>query len=373
MSFIYNLLAILILVSSIYEISTDKTPDKRWFYFIIIMMMLTAGLAYGLSPDWVAYWNAFEGAAVTGVGELLMLGDAVGMEFGYILLNKLVSSLGLGYASFTVIIAIIALTLKSITIYKYGGYVFMAVLMYFIPIYLFEEHVHVRQGLANAIMIFSVRYIIERKLLKFLICFVIAFLFHKAVVAFLLAYWIVKIRLNNLTIGLIVGASILANVVGLSGAIGGLMQYMPFGVAETYNDYANELAEGGFLGDVAKICTVAAILMFNKIVSEKDELFVYFRNIYLFGVIIYFFFGNGIFAARLPVFFTVYIIFVIPRMVKALRDNPVFKNFIYTAFTAYTIMLYVNFYYNWGDKSGFGNYKTVFNEWAAYSFFEKKY
>ncbi len=372
MSFIYNLLAILILISSIYEVSKEEKPDRRWYYFIIVMMMLTAGLAYGLSPDWLAYWNAFEGASTVSFTELGYLAEMVDMEYGYMLLNKLVSALGLGYASFTLIIAIIALTLKSITIYRYGGYVFMALLMYFIPTYLFEEHVHVRQGLASAIMLFSVKYIIERKLWKFLICFVIAFLFHKAVVAFILAYWIVKIRMNNTTIILIVVGAIVFNLFGLSAAIDGIMQFMPFGVAETYNDYVNELMDRGVLGDIVKVLTVFAILLFNKNVTEKDPLFAYFRNLYIFGVVIYFFFGQGIFAARLPGFYTVFIIFVVPRMVMALKDNKLIKNFVYISFTSYTILLYVNFYYNWGDKSGFGNYKTSLNEWVPYGFLESK-
>ena len=372
MSFIYNLIAILILITSIYEISTDKKPNKRWFYFIIVMMMLTAGLAYALSPDWLAYWNAFEGTAVTSFADLGYLAEMVDMEYGYMFLNKLVSSLGLGYASFTIIIAVIALTLKSITIYRYGGYVGMALLMYFIPTYLFEEHVHVRQGLANAIMFFSIKYIIERKLWKFLLCFAIAFLFHKAVVAFILAYWIVKIKFNNLTIVLIVIGAIIINLTGLSSLIDGIMQFMPFGVAETYNDYVNELMDRGVLGDLVKVLTIAVILFFNKEVSEKDPLFGYFRNLYIFGVVIYFFFGQGIFAARLPGFYTVYIIFAVPRMVMALRDNKSLKNFVYVSFTTYTILLYINFYNNWGDRSGFGNYTTSLNKWVPYGFLANK-
>ena len=372
MSFIYNLMAVLILISSIYEISTNKTADKRWFNFIIFLMMVTAGLAYGLSPDWIPYWNAFEGAAQTSFAELGDLSEKVDMEYGYMLLNKLVSAIGLGYGSFTLIIAIIALKLKSSIMYKYGGYAFLTLLMYFIPTYLFEEHVHVRQGMANAIMFISIPYIIERKLFKFLLCFVVAFMFHKAVVAFLLAYWIATIRFNNMTIILLIGSAVLANVLGLSSAIDGIMQFMPFGVAEAYNDYANELMDRGVLGDVVKVITVIIILIFNKSVTEKDELFIYFRNIYLFGIFIYFFFGSGIFAARLPGFFTVYIIFVVPRMIKALRDSKALKNFLYIGFTAYTILLYVNFYRNWGDKSGFGNYTTSVNRWVPYGFFLNK-
>ena len=370
MSLIYNLIVALILISSLYEVVTNSEPNKLWFKSIIVLMILTAGLTYGLSPDWVAYWNAFEGTIGSSFSEIKEWVEIMDMEVGYMYLNKVVSMFGFGYATFTLLIAAIALTLKSISIYRYGGYVFMALLMYCIPTFFFEEHVHVRQGLANAIMIFSIKYVIERKLWKFLVCFVVAFFFHKAVVAFLFAYWIVKIRFNNYIIIGLVTASVVANLVGFSEAIDGLMRFLPFGVGESYADYANEFSEKSVLGDVVKVLTVIAILMFNNAVVKKDPLFAYFRNLYLFGVVIYFFFGNGIFAARLPSFFTIYIIFVIPRMVMALRDNSFAKSLVYTLFTIYTIALYINFYNVWGDKSGFGNYRTVFHQDSVYGFFQ---
>ncbi len=372
MSFIYNLIVFLILISSIYEFNRNAEPNKIWFRTIIVLMIFTAGLAYGLSPDWFPYWNAFEDTAVTPFSELKELSKSWDMEIGYLYLNKLVSTFGLGYAFFTLFIAGLALTLKSIAIWRYGGYVFMALLMYTIPTYFFEEHVHVRQGLANAVMFFSIKYIVDRKFWKFFACFVIAFLFHKAVVAFLFAYWLVKIKFNNTFIILLVSSAVIANAVGLSTAIDGIMSILPFGVGESYSDYANEFTEKSILGDIVKVLTVIAILMFNKRVSKIDPLFAYFRNIYLFGVVIYFFFGEGIFASRLPGFFTVYIIFVIPRIVKALSESPFFKNFVYTMFTIYTLALYINFYNVWGDKSGFGNYRTSLYKWAPYGFFQSK-
>lgn len=371
MSFIYNLLLFLILISSIYEFNTNIEPNKSWYKTIVVLMIFTAGLAYGISPDWVAYWRAFEDVSETPISQLKELSEYWDMEVGYIYLNKLVSFIGLGYGAFTLLLAAIALSLKTMTIFRYGGYVFLALLMYMVPTYFFEEQVHVRQGMANAIALFSVRYIIQRKLWKFLLCFVIAFLFHKAVVVFLFAYWIVKIRFNNTLIILAVGAAVLASVFGLSSVIDGLMRILPFGVGDTYSDYANEFSEKSLLGDIVKVLTVIVILLFNKKVEQKDELFAYFRNIYLFGVVLFFFFGEGIFAARLPGFFTIYIVFVVPRMVKALSDTPLYRGFVYSMFTAYTVALYINFYIVWGDKSGFGNYRTFFYERAVYGFFQK--
>lgn len=372
MSFIYNFLVFLILISAIYEFVSDNPPSKIWFKFIIFLMIMTAGLAYGISPDWVAYWQAFEASSMTSFTDLGELSVSADMEIGYIFLNKIVSSVGLGYGSFTIILAAIALSLKSSSIFKYSGYVFLGLLMYTIPTYFFEEQVHVRQGMANAIMLFSARYIVERKFWKFFLCFVIAFLFHKAVVAFFFAYWIAVLRFNNTTIILTVGLTVFANIVGLNAAMDGLLRLLPFGVGESYSDYANETWEGGVLGDVVKILTVLIILIFNNATVKRDEYFSFFRNIFLFGVIIYFFFGKGIFSSRLPGFYTVYIIFVIPRMIKAMGYSPMFKNLMFISFTVYTMLLYVNFYNNWGSRSGFGQYKTSLYKWAPYGFFQSK-
>lgn len=332
-------------------------------------MILTAGLAYAISPDWISYWNAFEGASKLNWGELGFLSENMSMEIGYIVLNKSISSLGLGYSSFLIILVAIGFTLKASTMYKYGGFVFFSLLLYITPAFFVEEHVHLRQGIANAITIFAVRFVIERKLYKFLICLTIAFLFHKACIVFIFAYWIVKIKFNNNTVITLVSVAVLANLTGLSAQIDSIMQYMPFGIAESYTDYAGEEAESSLLGDIVKIIIVCCVLIFNNTATENDPYYAYFRNIYLFGVIIYFFFGGGIFAVRLPNFYLIHIIFLVPRMVMALREKYAFKNLLYTGFVVYALILYIHFYNLWGDRTGFGNYTTSLNEWVPYSFF----
>lgn len=346
----------------------DEKVSKSWFYSIIGLMILTAGLAYAISPDWFAYWNAFEGAAKLSWGELSGLAELTDMEIGYTYLNKIISSLGLGYASFLLIIVAIGLSLKASTMYKYGGFVFFSLLLYLTPAFFVEEHVHLRQGIANAVTIFSVRFVIDRKLLPFLLCITIAFLFHKASIAFILAYWIVKIKFNNTTVITLVSAAVIANVTGLSTQIDSIMQFMPFGISESYNDYAGEQSESSIIGDVVKVIIVCCVLIFNKTATENDPYYAYFRNIYLFGVIMYFFFGGGIFAVRLPNFYLIHIIFLVPRMVMALKEHYSMKNVLYSGFVIYSLVLYFYFYNNWGHKSGFGSYTTSLNEWVPYSF-----
>src|SRR5690554_3207673 len=133
MSFIYNFLIFLILISALYEFWSDNPPSRKWFIIIVVMMILIAGFAYGISPDWVAYWNAFEMTNQMPFSQLGEYSTLTDMEVGYVSLNKMVSAVGLGYGSFTLFIAAIALILKSSSIFKYSGYVFLGLLMYTIP------------------------------------------------------------------------------------------------------------------------------------------------------------------------------------------------------------------------------------------------
>ncbi|WP_159447472.1 EpsG family protein [Moheibacter sediminis] len=350
----------------------NQEVSKPWYYTIVTIMILTAGLAWGISPDWISYWNTFEGAAIVSFGALSDLSEKLDMEVGYLYINKIISSIGLGYGSFVLILAIVSIYLKTSTIFKYSGYVFLGLLMYMVSIYFYEDQIQVRQGLANAITIFSVRYIIDRKLYPFLICMVLAFLMHKSSIVFVFAYWIVLIKFNRNWVIITISLAIIASLTGVSLLIDGLLQLLPFGIGDKYDAYNTQglqSAESSLLGVIVKVLTVLAVVLFDKQASENDVYYPYFRNLYIFGVAMYFFFGGGIFALRLPNFYLIFIAFMVPRMIFALKENAALKNFIYITFLAYNMALFVHVNNNTKDKAGFSYYRTIFDDRATYSFF----
>ncbi len=361
----------MILISCIYEIYGEVIVSKQWYYTIVTIMILTAGLAWGISPDWIAYWNAFEGAAIVSFGELQDLSEKLYMEVGYLYFNKIISSLGLGYAAFVFILATIAIYLKASTIFKYSGYVFLGLFMYMVSIYFYEDQIQVRQGFANAITMYSVRYIIDRKLYLFLLCVALAFLMHTSSIIFIFAYWLVLIKFNRTWVIVAVGLAVIVNITGLSLYMDGLFQMLPFGIGEKYGAYSSEGledVESSLLGVVVKILTVLAVVLFDK-QAENDAYYPYFRNLYIFGVALYFFFGGGIFAVRLPNFYLIFLVFMVPRMILMLKDNALLKNFVCIAFLSYTIILFFYVNHNTKDKTGFSYYRTIFDKRNPYSFF----
>jgi len=366
MSLIYYLIFTLLVVTSFFEFSKNERGSKVWYCVIVALMMLTAGLGYALSPDWIAYFNTFNMLGDIEWIELDRFSEMASMEKGYLSMNKVIGDLGFGFGMVTLIVAITSLILKTSTFYKYGGLPFLVLFIYAMPNFMFEEHVHIRQGLANAIAIYSVRYIIDRKLIYFLICMVIGFQFHESIIVFVLAYWIGVMKFNELTIGWLVTIAIIGNYTGLNAIIEVIMQFMPVG-QDKFEDYQSQLyAESDVaIGDLVKILSVISIIIYNKYATH-DRLYTIFRNLFIMGVLLYFFLGKGIFGVRLPGFYLVFLGLALGRMVYTFNGGTFKRSFVYFSFVSYTVLLIFWFQYKQGHKSNFAHYTTFFTERAAY-------
>lgn len=366
MGFNYYLIFFLLVISSFIEFSKNEKGNKQWYFFLVIVMMLTAGLGYALSPDWIAYKDTFRLVDKEAWSNMEHFSEMAGMEKGYLYLNKLLNSIGFDFGGLTLLIACVSLYLKSTTFYKYGGLPFLVLFIYAMPNFMFEEHVHIRQGLANAIAIYSIRYVIDRNIWKFLLCITIGYQFHESIIVFVLAYWIAQMKFNEMAIGWLVTIAIIGNFTGLNSIIEVIMQFMPIG-QDKFEDYQNQLyAESDVaVGDIVKILSVASILIFNKYAAH-DKLYCMFRNLFLMGVLLYFFLGKGIFGIRLPGYYLVFLGLTLGRMLYAYIGSITERKFIYISFVAYTILLIFWFQVKQGHKSNFANYSTFFTEGAAY-------
>lgn len=366
MSFIYLFIFAFLLVASFLEFSNKKV-SKQSYVLIVVIMCLTAGLGYALSPDWVAYFDTFNALAYVNWSEFGRFAYMAGMEKGYLGLNKILVDYGFDFGMLTLIVATTSLILKTTTFYKYGGFPFLVLFIYAMPNFMFEEHVHIRQGLANAIALYSIRYVIDRNLIKFLICITIGFQFHESIIVFLLAYWIAPMKFDEKFIGWLVVFSIIGFYTGLNSIIEIIMDFMPIGQDkfESYQSQLYDQGNGVAVGDFVKIISILSIIIYNKYAVE-DKLYCYFRNLFVFGVLLYFFLGKGIFGVRLPGFYLVFLGLTVGRLVYVFNGDKFKRNFIYVSFVSYTVLLIFWFQIKQAHKSNFSNYRTIFNKEAVY-------
>ena len=107
-------------------------------------------------------------------------------EKGYVFLNMLISSLGLNYRFFLLIIATISLSFVLVTIYRYATYPFLILFIYFTNFYFLNELLIMRTGIAFSIIFFALKYLKDNKK-KYILFVIIASLFHRiALIACLL-------------------------------------------------------------------------------------------------------------------------------------------------------------------------------------------
>ncbi|SHK62983.1 EpsG family protein [Chishuiella changwenlii] len=366
MSLIYYIILSLILIFSLLEFFNEEKIDRNIFFAIVILMALVAGLACAISPDWYAYFETYYYSLRVDWKDVEFWSEMSGMEKGYLRLNKLFTLFGFGFGMLTLFIASFSLYLKSTIFYKYGGFPLLVLFIYAMPNYLFEEHIHIRQGLANGFAIYSARYIIDRKLIKFLLCIVIGFQFHESIIVFVLAYWIAPMKFDEKVIGWLVIFAIIGFYTGLNSIIEVIMKFMPIG-QDKFEDYQGDLynSDGFAVGDFIKIISVMSIIVYNKY-AKHDLLYCYFRNLFIMGVLLFFFLGKGIFGIRLPGFYLVFLGLTLGRMLYVFEGDRFKKIFVYSSFVFYTIVLIFWFQVKQGSDSGFNRYKTIFSNEAPY-------
>ena len=145
------------------------------------------------------------------------------------------------------------------------------------------------------------------------------------------------------------------------------MNFMPIG-QDKFESYQSDLyaqGDGVAIGDFVKIISILSIIIYNKY-AVHDKLYCYFRNLFVFGVLLYFFLGKGIFGIRLPGFYLVFLGLTVGRLVYVFDGDKFKRNFIYLSFVSYTVLLIFWFQVKQGHKSNFGNYRTIFNKEAVY-------
>lgn len=174
------------LLTAIFADFSVRKSSKPLNLFFVLLTLLTpsifAGLRYGIGTDYFNYLNGFNNIKYN-------LGSNT--EFLYYLLNKVVASLGLGFQTVLFISSFITTMFIYLALYRYRHKVNIGLGM-FVYILLFYQISFngIRQIIAMAILLFSIKYILERRLLFFTLAILLAMGFHKTAILFYPFYFL---------------------------------------------------------------------------------------------------------------------------------------------------------------------------------------
>lgn len=172
----------LILITIIINIITNyrfKFLENICFFIISIFIFFMAAFRDGIGYDFRNYESIYNV-----VRNSYMSTDLFSIEPAYLLINLISPN----FSMVIFLCAVIAIPLKIIIITKYSEDKLLSLMLYFTGIFMMYDIGVIRQGIAIAIALLSIKYLIKRSLLKFILTIVIASLFHVSAMVFLPLY-----------------------------------------------------------------------------------------------------------------------------------------------------------------------------------------
>lgn len=211
-----------------------------------------------------------------------------GIDWGYSAIMAFVKVLGGDFYIFLAFINVMTLYLIFKTFNRYSSYIALSWFLYF-SLYIGYNHTVLRQGIAIGVAIYSFRYIVDRKLSKYLIMILFGFLCHSATLLFLPAYWMANIKWNDKTIYMLliiffplvlIDTSI---VIAKLASLGGLNENVVYAYFNSSSDVFERA--GVSLGLVVRLLY---FISFALVYNRKDKVQHALFNMYGFYLLIYF-------------------------------------------------------------------------------------
>lgn len=275
---IYIFIGSFFIYLSFVEIFLRKVQNSKFSFFVaLVFLLLLSGLRYEVGMDWPAYVGFYQDVGYT----------YEHVEIGYSLINDLFSTLDINYNIFLFMISFITLFF----IYQAGinlKYKLIFIFIYFSDLFLYFNLSGMRQGIAIAITLFSVKYIIEQKKIYFFIVIVLATLFHVTALIFLIAYYIYSYK-STIKKNLLIIFFLFFLTFSLESLIELIISFVDnYKIVYylTLSGVQNDNFQAYIIGIIKRSVVVIFYLSIPLQIRQKSNL-KNLMNIYIFGFIIY--------------------------------------------------------------------------------------
>lgn len=198
----FAILALLILLSLVYDFGKVKKWKYLFYYSILIVLICLSGFRYRVGGDTIMYMLTYNLLPT-----LNELGDFDNPFFKLQPLWLLITAFAKTFSSeFYVLQFIHAIILNTILFNffrKYSNYLFTVVLFYYISYYFYFNFEILRESLAIAVFILSIDYLIKRKWYSYFILSLVAFLIHFSAIILFIFPLLYKLKFKTTTYFLI--------------------------------------------------------------------------------------------------------------------------------------------------------------------------
>lgn len=297
-------------------ISKAKIPNKFIKLLLIILPpVVLATFRYNVGYDYNSYILAYSNSFNTTYESILAeykLGDPI----AYYLITKMTTMFN-SERVFLMILAMLAIIPGIIYIIRDWDNWHTQPMIIFI--YLFNPFIFslsaCKQGIALSILMLSLKYVYERKPIKFTMCVVIASLFHSTAIVFFLVYFFLNNRGNLSTVKkilIIIGC--LFVIMNLQLVLGNILN-------GRYEDYAISTVEGENRTFWLYSLITGFFLLFRKRLTAMDKRNELLIMMMIVGTLCQYLGFSNAFAKRIGEYFLMAQVFLIPQSVYLFTEN----------------------------------------------------
>lgn len=271
----------------------NRKIDKLLALIFASLLVVIGTIRWKTGFDWGSYYGfyVYVSEYVSSWRELEVFFEPIFTSFYFI---AKYSGFGFVFVQFLQIFLI--MTIKYQVLKRYTPYLLLGLFLNFC---FFPDIVTVRNYLAGTVVLLSLKFIEEKRILPFLFTILVATNIHVSSAFALLMY---PLYHKNYALTLKISAILLSVVIGLSGildkVLGPIVGLFGGYVGDKLSFYVEgEGASKGTLGVILglsrRLIILPIILYFEYKHFKDDKLFRGLSNLFIFGNIIYFIVGNG--------------------------------------------------------------------------------
>ncbi len=274
-----------------------------------------------------------------------------GMEFLYCTINFIVSRFSNSLTSIYFVIELIILLftyLGCITISKRLNISYSFSYLVFLILFFNKSLNMSRQSIAMAICLASIPFILDRKLVNFLLLMIVGYGFHKSIILFAPLYFIyplcVSDRKESKLITIIIAFLLISGIVLFKNILvllinSGIISSKYILYITKYGDSSNIKA----IELLSQIGLIVLIMLFNNRLIKYNKINRFLSFIIIISIISFLIGFNASYLQRISFYYSIIIIFIIPQIPKLY--NNITNKYMITGFIMLLLSLYSYFYY----------------------------
>lgn len=179
-----------------------EQKEKKIFEIITLFILcIISGTRYYLGgTDYYAYERIFESVPYLSKFDFMRvqnISGTYGSEIGYLFLCSVIKTLGFNFFGFTLVHSVIFYICLYIGLKKYTKNFNFLIIIFLYKIFFYNTFISMRQSITIAIFFIAIRFIQEKKIIKYFLCCTLAVLFHNGALLLYFVYFINKIKLTK--------------------------------------------------------------------------------------------------------------------------------------------------------------------------------